>query len=226
MADVRRDDDGAAPAAGAGIGRSARKQHAILEASRTVFLEQGFAGASMDQVAALARVSKQTVYKHFASKKALFEAVIIDDISATETLTHDMVAGLGRSTDLEEDLRRFARRHVVDVTQPHLLRLRRLIVAEADRFPELAETWYAAGPARAHTVLAEQLEQLTERGLLRVDDPLLVAEQFNWLILSAPLNRAMFHPGDELSEPELERYADAAVRTFLAAYRHQPNDGG
>ena len=190
-----------------------------MDAARTVFLGNGYRGTSMDEVAALAAVSKQTVYKHFADKKQLFTAIITGDISATETRTHEMVAALSDSDDINKDLRQFARQHVVDVMQPHLIQLRRIIIAEAERFPELARTWYASGPQHAHTTLAEQFQALARRGLLRMDDPLLAAQHFNWLILSIPLNRAMFHGSDtEFTQGELERYADEGVRVFLAAY--------
>ena len=173
----------------------------------------------MDEVAALAAVSKQTVYKHFADKKRLFTAIITGDISATERLTQSMVAALPDSEDIEKDLRQFARRHITEVTQPHLIQLRRIIIAEAEHFPELARTWYASGPERAHATLADLFQALARRGLLRVDDPLLAAQHFNWLILSIPLNKAMFHGSDtEFTPSELERYADEGVRVFLAAY--------
>jgi TetR/AcrR family transcriptional repressor of mexJK operon len=200
-------------------GRSARKHRAITDAARTVFLRKGYGGASMDEVAALAAVSKQTVYKHFADKQRLFTAIITGDIDATESLTHTMVAALSESEDVERDLRAFARRHVAEVTQPHLIRLRRIIIAEAERFPELARTWYANGPERAHATLAEQFGALERRGLLRLDDPLLAAQHFNWLVLSIPLNKAMFDGGDtEFAPGELDRCADEGVRVFLAAY--------
>ena len=200
-------------------GRSARKRRAIMTAARTLFLAKGYDGASMDDVAALAAVSKQTVYKHFADKKRLFTAIITGDIDAAESLTAQIVAALGDSEDLEHDLRQFARQHVIDVTQPHLIQLRRIVIAEAERFPELARTWYASGPERAHATLADQFRALARRGLLRVDDPLLAAQHLNWLILSIPLNRAMFHGNDiEFTPSELERYADEGARVFLAAY--------
>jgi TetR/AcrR family transcriptional regulator, mexJK operon transcriptional repressor len=201
------------------VGRSARKRRAIMAAARTLFLGRGYGGTSMDEVAALAAVSKQTVYKHFVDKERLFTAIITGDISATEALTHAMVTALPDTDDLEGDLRQFARRHIVAVTQPHLIQLRRIMIAEAERFPELARTWYASGPERAHATLAEQLHALARRGLLRVDDPLLAAQHLNWLILSIPLNKAMFHGSDiEFTPGELERYADEGVRVFLAAY--------
>ncbi|WP_260195903.1 TetR/AcrR family transcriptional regulator, partial [Actinophytocola gossypii] len=81
--------------------RSARKRQAILDSARSVFLQKGYAGTSMDEVAAQATVSKQTVYKHFADKRRLFEAITTGDISATESLTHDMLASLSMTDDLE-----------------------------------------------------------------------------------------------------------------------------
>jgi AcrR family transcriptional regulator len=173
----------------------------------------------MDEVAALAAVSKQTVYKHFAGKERLFTAIVTGDIAATEALTQDMLAALADSDDLDADLRAFARQHVTQVVQPWVIQLRRMVIAEADRFPELARTWYASGPERAEALLAEPFQALARRGLLRVDDPVLAAQHFNWLLLSIPLNKAMFHGSDTtFPATELERYADEGVRVFLAAY--------
>ena len=169
-------------------GRSARKRRAITDAAQTVFLRKGFAGTTMDEVAALAGVSKQTVYKHFADKQGLFTAIVTDEIDATEAVTHDLLGALRGTDDLARDLRRLARQHVADVTQPHLVRLRRLVIAEAERFPDLAGAWFANGPERGHAALAEQFAALDARGLLRVADPLLAAQHFNWLVLSIPLN--------------------------------------
>ncbi|TQM06313.1 TetR/AcrR family transcriptional regulator [Pseudonocardia kunmingensis] len=198
-------------------GRSARKRRSILEAARALFLRNGYAGTSMDDVAALAAVSKQTVYKHFADKQRLFTAVITGDIAETEQLTRSLADALPESHDLERDLRTFARRHIVEVMQPHLVQMRRILIGEAGRFPDLAAAWYARGPERAHATFARWFTALAERGLLRVPDPLLAAEHFNWLILSIPMNRAMFS-GAEESVERLHHYADEAVRVFLAAY--------
>jgi TetR/AcrR family transcriptional regulator, mexJK operon transcriptional repressor len=199
------------------LGRSARKRQAILEAARALFLRNGYAGTSMDDVAARAAVSKQTVYKHFLDKEHLFTAIITGDIADTEGLTRSLGDALPETQDLERDLREFARRHVVEVMAPHLVRMRRILIGEADRFPELAAAWYARGPERARATFAGWFTRLAERGLLHVPDPLLAAEHFNWLILSIPMNRAMFSGVEEPAE-RLEYYADEAVRVFLAAY--------
>ena len=184
-----------------------------------MFLAQGYDVATMDEIAALAEVSKPTVYKHFADKRGLFIAVVEGQMSDSEAVTHDMVNALGTTTDLERDLRRFARQHVADVTDPDIVRLRRTVIAHADRFPELAEAWYANGPGRAHAVLAEQLRILTERRLLDASDEILAVQHLNWLILAIPLNTALFRSGEtKFSRAELNHYADEAVRIFLAAY--------
>jgi TetR/AcrR family transcriptional repressor of mexJK operon len=199
-------------------GRSARKRRAIRDAARTLFLQQGFAGTSMDDVAALAVVSKQTVYKHFLDKQRLFIDVITREISHAEERTRAMVDALPDSDDIERDLRTFARQHVRDVVDPEIMQMRRIIIGEADRFPDLARAWCASAPERAHATLAERFQELGRRGHLRLDDPLMAAEHFNYLVLSAPLNKAMFYADAQFSSGELERYADEGVRVFLAAY--------
>lgn len=200
-------------------GRSAQKRRAILEAAREVFLASGYPSTSMDDVAATAGVSKVTIYKHFSDKHSLFGAVFTDAIKQAEENTRSLVDQLATSVDVEKDLRAFARQHVLDVTQPHLIQMRRMIIAEAVRFPELARAWHRAGPERGHATLAAQIEQLGRRGLLRAPDPLLAAQHLNYLILSVPVNEAMFTGrAKPYSRRQLHRYADEAVRVFMAAY--------
>ena len=200
-------------------GRSARKRQAALHRARQLFLETGYAGTSMDEVAALAEVSKVTIYRHFSDKHSLFVAVVTEAIDDAKAGSQTLVDQLGTSTDVEGDLRYFARRHVALVTQPHLIQMRRMIIAEAHRFPDLARAWHRTGPERGHAALASQIDRLVERGLLDAPDPLLAAQLLNYLILSVPLNEAMFTDRDKpYTRRYLNRYADEAVRVFLAAY--------
>ena len=200
--------------------RSDRKRLAILDAALEEFLAHGFVGAGMDDIAAASGASKVTVYHHFGDKQGLFVAVIESAIREAEAASQALVEDLATSDDLPRDLRRFARRHVAVVTQPHLVRLRRLIVAESGRFPELARAWHAAGPEKGHATLAAQIRRLAERGLLRAPDPLLAAQHLNYLVLSVPLNEALFTGrGTAYPTRRLNRWADEAVRVFLAAYR-------
>src|SRR5450755_3084927 len=119
-----------------------------------------------------------------------------------------------------------ARRLLARVIQPRLLALRRLVIAEVGRFPELGRAFYESGPGRTIAALEAAFTRLAERGVLQLDDPRLAAEQFNWLIMSIPLNQAMLlgqnRPHDGA---DLDRYADGGVRVFLAAYGSAPAAG-
>ncbi|MEV0379312.1 TetR/AcrR family transcriptional regulator [Nonomuraea sp. NPDC050643] len=200
-------------------GRTARKRRQILEAARPVFLRNGYVGASMDEVASLASVSKQTVYKHFTDKEQLFTSIIMDTTGQVEELAKMITATLDDSADLEKDLGELARRFLDALMRPDLLRLRRLVIAEADRFPDLGRTWYEQGFERSLTTMATAFERLTERGLLRADDPRLAAEHFVGLLLWIPVNKVMFSGGgDHYTEADLERLSKAAVAAFLRAY--------
>jgi AcrR family transcriptional regulator len=200
-------------------GRSARKRSAIVEAATAVFLRKGYLGTSMDEIATLAGVSKQTVYKHFADKQGLFTEIVSSTVDEVSEAVHGEVLALEDSGDVEADLRDLARRQLAAVMQPRLLQLRRLVIGEAGRFPELGRAFYERGPGRTLAALATAFERLDERGALALDDALIAAQHFNWLIMSTPLNEAMLLGRDEPRSPaELERYADEGVRAFLAAY--------
>jgi TetR/AcrR family transcriptional regulator, mexJK operon transcriptional repressor len=199
--------------------RSGRKRMAIMEAATTLFLRNGYQGTSMDEIAALAAVSKQTVYKQFADKERLFSDIILGIAERAEEFVPVVTRTLQDIDDLEKGLIALARRYVAFVLQPSVLQLRRLIIGEAGRFPELARAYYRRAPERTVAALAASLRQLAERRLLRLDDPLLAANHFAFLVLSVPLDRAMFC-GDQAptDAADLDRYADAGVRVFLAAY--------
>ena len=196
-------------------GRSARKRRAILDAGRTVFMRGGYQGASMDEVAAVAQVSKQTVYKHFADKQTLFTEILTTDM---EKRAQELVEALSATEDDPTDLRQLAHRHIASIVRPEVMRMRRMVIGEADRFPELARAWAQRGIEVGLAKLTERFAQLAERGILRVEDPRRAAEHFNWLVLSTPLNRAMFDPDAKFSPKELEAFADEGARAFLAAY--------
>lgn len=199
--------------------QSARKRRAILKAATELFLQGGYLGTSMDEIAALAAVSKQTVYKHFEDKERLFTEIVISSVNEVSDPNTSEVQNLGAGGDLKAELRELARRQLARVMQPKLLQLRRLVIAEAGRFPELGRAFYDRGPGRTVAVLAETFGRLAADGQLRLDDPVLAAAHFNWLIMSIPLNDAMLLGSDDPPTPaDLDRYAAAGVRVFLAAY--------
>ena len=173
----------------------------------------------MDEIAAQAAVSKQTVYKHFADKESLFSEIVSGTVKEISDPVHEEVLGLEDSGDVEADLRGLARALLEKVMRPRLLQLRRLVIGEAGRFPEAGRTFHEQGPGRTIAALATLFERHAAQGALHVDDPALAAAHFNWLVMSIPLNRAMLLGDDEpLPSAELNRYADEGVRAFLAAY--------
>jgi TetR/AcrR family transcriptional repressor of mexJK operon len=203
------------------------KRRAILAAALVEFLEHGYLGAGMDRIAARAGASKVTVYAHFADKQALFGAVCTDAIAEAERVGSPLVEALAESTDLPADLRAFAHEHVTTVTRPHLVQLRRMIIGEAGRFPELARVWHRSAPERGHATLAGAITRLTERGLVRAADPLIAAQHLNYLILARPLDEATFAIRAPEDRAGLAGWADQAVRVWLAAYAVRPQrDGG
>lgn len=199
--------------------RSAAKHDAILAAATQVFLDKGYLGASMDDVAALAAVGKQTVYKHFADKRQLFAEIVLATTDQVDTMVQLVAETLTDTDDVDRDLTEVARRFLVRLMDPPLLRLRRMIIASAAQFPELGRTWYERGFERVLATLAESFTRLTSRGLLQTQDPDRAAEHFVGALLWIPLNRAMF-TGDEkpYTRAELHEHADASVQAFLAAY--------
>src|SRR5438094_9057733 len=90
--------------------RSERKRVAILAAATDVFLENGYRGTSMDEIAALAAVSKQTVYKHFVDKERLFAEIVTRTVDEAADPVEHAVHGLAESTNVDRELREVARR--------------------------------------------------------------------------------------------------------------------
>jgi TetR/AcrR family transcriptional regulator, mexJK operon transcriptional repressor len=200
-------------------GRSAQKRRAILDAATEVFLQKGYLATNMDEIAALAVVSKQTVYKHFSTKEALFLEIVSSVTNRAGDRVHSEMPDLAEGEDVAEYLRHYAYRQLTVVLTPRVMQLRRLVIGEVGRFPELARALFEGGPRRAMAAMAVLFERLADRGLLAIDDPAVAASQFNWLIMGEPLNRAMLLGDDAIPKPvELRRHVAAGVRTFLAAY--------
>jgi TetR/AcrR family transcriptional repressor of mexJK operon len=192
---------------------------AIREAAAALFLEKGYPGTSMDDVAAAAQVSKQTIYTHFANKEELFADLVLGNVERVEEFVNTMARTVNEATDLEGGLRQLARRYIRLVVRPEVLRLRRLVLGEVGRFPDLARTYYERVPGRVLAALTSLFAELAGQGRLELEDPSLAAQHFAWLTLGAPLDRGMFYPIEEkIRDDDLDRMADAATRVFVAAY--------
>jgi TetR/AcrR family transcriptional repressor of mexJK operon len=194
-----------------------------MEAATALFLRDGYRNTSMDQVAADAEVSKQTIYKQFAGKEHLFRDIALGMTGNSKAIITEMTSvlrstGVASHAELRTILTDLACRYIDSVLQPHVIALRRLIVAEAERFPDLARAYFEQAPARAIELIANALQTYVERGLLSADDPHLAAAYFAYLVLAIPLDRAQFYPSKRPTPAERDLLAGEAVRIFLAAY--------
>jgi TetR/AcrR family transcriptional repressor of mexJK operon len=202
------------------LGRSARKRLTILSAGRDLFLSNGYQGTSVDQIAASAEVSKQTVYKHFGDKRELLLSIVNEALDGTVTPFRERIAALEDTTDLEADLTALAADYLRAVLQEPVVQLRRLVVGEANRIPELAQLYYNEAPARTLAAFADCFAALHGRGLLHIPEPVIAAEHFAFLIVGRPIDQALFDGGPQvLAGIDVERHVRAGMRVFLAAYR-------
>ena len=124
---------------------SDRRHREIREAAIGIFLDNGYEGATMEDIAVRAGVSKQTVYKHFTDKQSLFADIILSTTYEMSTLVGLIADSLGDTRDLEHDLEHLAKTFLVALMQPRVLRLRRLVISCANRFPDIATAWYKQG---------------------------------------------------------------------------------
>lgn len=197
---------------------SAKKRQGIVKAAHDLFLDQGYELTSMDDIAVRARVSKPTVYNHFRDKEALFAEVVRTTTDDVEQLVSLVTRNLTDPEDFDSKLVELAREFLAALMQPQMLKLRRMVIANAERFPDVARLWYEQGFERVLRTLADCFQTLVERSALRVDDPMMAAQHFVGLLLWIPINKAMFTGDHQSSRAMNDRYASAAVETFVAAY--------
>jgi TetR/AcrR family transcriptional regulator, mexJK operon transcriptional repressor len=195
---------------------------AIREAAAALFLERGYQGTSLDEIAAAAKISKQTIYTHFANKEELFADLVLGNAERVDEFVTTMLRAFNAGSDVASGLRELARLYIRFLVRPEVLRLRRLVIAEAGRYPALARTYYERVPQRVYSALAALFHELSDQGRLQVEDPVLAAHHFAWLTIGTQLDQGMFFdPGTTKAGADLDRSADAAVRVFLAAYAPQ-----
>ncbi len=186
----------------------------ILAVATTLFFRQGFAATSMEQVAGGAHISKRTLYARFRDKAALFCGVVDRQIEAWRiafdgpALSHQ---------PLFASLREAAKGILRVALAPEALALHRMVVAEAERFPELANTLSAAGAAGVEW-LCDLLRRSPELGELPPEALAFAAEQFVMLVVSVPRRRAL-GLGRPLDEASLAAWSESSVSLFLDGVR-------
>jgi TetR/AcrR family transcriptional repressor of mexJK operon len=201
-----------------GGSRTHHKRQAITDAATGLFLTQGYQGTNMDEIAAAAGVSKQTVYKQFTDKQQLFIGIVLGITDRAERIVETIDNLFDEIADLEVGLVRLARAYAAAVVNPQVLQLRRLVISEADRFPDLALAYFERAPGRGLEAIAAGLQRLADRGVLRIDDIETAADHFAYLILGPLIDKALFHPQSKVTAAMIEHYASSGVRAFVAAY--------
>lgn len=194
---------------------SPEKAAQILRGASAVFARDGYEGASMSRIALEAGVSKGTLYNYFAGKAELFTAYVEQECTAH--LSH-----IFQAPDTEEEpaemLARIARRMLHLLISNIGITVYRVVISEAEKFPDIAHSFFEAGPARAIRYLAERLAEQTRRGRMNVPDPEFAAEQFFALCQTRLAFRCKLRIEKAPSPEEIERVVDASVRMFLNTY--------
>jgi TetR/AcrR family transcriptional repressor of mexJK operon len=197
---------------------AAGKRQVILDAATTVFSERGYVGSNLDEVVAAAAVSKQTLYKHFKDKASLFGEIVLEIGNQVDAQFLDL-PDPDAIDDVEDWIQTLALRFSRTVMDPNVQRIRRLVMAEAPRFPEVANAYWDGGFRRLFGTLSDHFRALDAAGLLDAPDPLMAAQHFAGLLLWIPSNRTMFSGrSDVVGDAELEEYARAGAAAFLRAY--------
>lgn len=204
-------------------GRPTRREAAalgdkILDAATTLFLSRGFAATSIEAVARRARISKRTFYSRFRDKADLYRGVVE---RLLQRWLPQVETALDAPAALDVRLERLARQMLAVALTADALAMRRLLLAEAERFPELVEIAIAQGARRGIERVAALLQDdgLGER--IAVEDCSFAAMQFQELVLSIPLRRANGF-GTPMSDSELDDWARRSVDLFLNGCRGEP----
>lgn len=200
--------------------RVIRSRTAVVDAARTLFLQQGYAGTTMEEIAELAGLTKRTVYNNFADKEALFIQIVEDVIAYAEEfargLREEFPAGI-TAANLRGGLKDLGQRLALAIVRPEVVALRRLLIGEAQAFPELAREYFDRAPGQVIEALASGFEHLGQAGLLQVKDARRAATQFAYLVAGEPLDRTIL-VGTPPPKEHIIACAQDGVETFLARY--------
>jgi AcrR family transcriptional regulator len=191
------------------------KRRQILDGARKVFMDLGFDGASMGEIARAAQVSKGTLYVYFADKFALFEAIL-----EQEALQHGQVAfNFDPARDAETTLKEFGQAYIHLLCRPGGGSAIRTVMAIAERMPDVGRRYYGRVLDKTINRLSEYLAAHAHSGDLRIDDCDLAASQFMELCKASLFLPFVFQAAPPPSEERMTEVVDSATRMFLAAYR-------
>lgn len=192
-----------------------RKFDQVLDGAREIFMSDGFEGASVDDIARAAGVSKATLYSYFPDKRFLFMEVAKSEcIRQAEAAVETIDMSLPVGTVLTEAAWQMVNFFTSNLGQ----RVFRLCVAESDRFPELGREFYESGPALVRDRLIAFMKVGISRNELEIDDLPLAADQFSELCKADLFPRLIFSIDTSFDDTQKKRIVVGAVDTFLARY--------
>lgn len=203
--------------------RVVRTRAAVVDAARTLFLRNGYAGTTMDEIATLAGLTKRTVYNNYGDKDALFAEIIADMTTFADDFARGLRAEFAANisaANLSAALHDIARRLALGVIRTEVVNLRRLLIGEARVFPAFARDYFDRAPGQVIDTLTSGFDHLSEIGVLNVDNSRVAAAQFAYLVAGELLDRAML-VGTLPTTDHIEARAREGVETFLARYAPQ-----
>lgn len=188
------------------------KRQQILDGAKQCFLAQGFDGASMNDIVKAAGVSKGTVYAYFPSKEKLFEALIFRD---RRNQAEQVVVIEDSSLPVEEVLRQLARRLGNLYNNSETIAYLRLVIAAADKFPDIGRAFYEAGPAYGIAKIADYMQRKMDDGSLVKADARLAAMQFVELVQCGLIKPRLFASEEMSGNYSQDVVAEAGIALFL-----------
>src|ERR1044071_3058679 len=194
------------------------KRRQILDGARKVFMDLGFDGASMNEIARLAGVSKGTLYVYFADKNRLFEAIVQAEALEKSKIEYN----LDPKRDVETTLREFGQTYIGTMCRPGGGSSIRTVMAIAERMPEVGRRFYENVLAKTIHRLADYLQSHVQPNDLAIDDCQLAAAQFMQMCQATLFLPFVFQSEPAPSAERIARVVDSATRVFLQTYRAKP----
>jgi TetR/AcrR family transcriptional regulator, mexJK operon transcriptional repressor len=192
------------------------RRRAFMEAATAVFLEKGYAGATLDDVIARSGGSRQTLYALFGGKEGLFGALVAERAAS---IFEPFPADELRDRPPEEVLSKLGARYIEIVTTAEALGLFRMVVAESAAKKEIAELFWRSGPSDVRTLISRYLEGQIQRQGLRLDDPEQAARQFMGMLLGTLHMECVLGLRHAPAPAEIETHVRSVVRQFLDGCR-------
>lgn len=183
----------------------------VCDAVRALIAEQGLQ-ISMDAVAARVGCSKQTLYAHYGSKRALLLRVV------SESLATARLPPVPTADTLQASLVAFAEEHLARLAEPATVGAARLVTAQALEYPEDIAALYEGCVGTLQACLAGWLQQAMRRGLLRHDDPHFAAELLLGMIVGLDFDRQRHLVPHRASPEARSQWAQFAIDAFLRAF--------